>query len=237
MNEIKNKVPDFTHQMGRAQTVLGWCYIPMHIFVIPFLLALYAVYSPQPIGDIEVNLIYYAAGVVFTTIVMGTYLRRQFDVLLDNLPGCALVFLTAFIIQYSLSLVSALILMLLEENVINPNNEAVMSMAEQNYGVIKGLAVFIAPIVEEVLFRGVVFGSIRRKQRIVAYIASIVLFSIYHVWQYALAYDPIMLLYALQYIPVSFALAWAYERSGTIWVPIFFHMALNALSLTVLSAL
>ena len=46
-----------------------------------------------------------------------------------------------------------------------------------------------------------------------------------------------MLLYALEYIPVSFALAWAYERSGSIWTNIFFHMGFNALSYYVLNTM
>lgn len=46
-----------------------------------------------------------------------------------------------------------------------------------------------------------------------------------------------MLLYAIQYIPISFVLAWSYERTQSIWVPVFFHMFINALSLTVLSML
>ena len=57
------------------------------------------------------------------------------------------------------------------------------------------------------------------------------LFSLYHVWQYAAASgDPGLLLYAIQYIPMSVALAWTYERSGSIWTPIFFHMGYNAIS-------
>ena len=112
----------------------------------------------------------------------------------------------------------------------NPNNALVMEMA-QDSGVIRAVAIFLAPIVEEVLFRGALFGSIRTRSRAWAYVASVAAFSLYHVWQYAAAYaDWKMLLYALQYIPISIVLAWAYERSGCIWTSIFFHMGFNALS-------
>ncbi len=47
--------------------------------------------------------------------------------------------------------------------------------------------------------------------------------------------DMTMLLYALEYLPVSVVLAWAYERSGCIWTNIFFHMGFNALSFYVLT--
>ncbi len=45
-----------------------------------------------------------------------------------------------------------------------------------------------------------------------------------------LAYmDLTLLIFLIQYIPVSFVLTWCYERSGSIWVPIFLHMLINAL--------
>ena len=96
------------------------------------------------------------------------------------------------------------------------------------------VAVLMAPLVEECLFRGVVFGTIRPKSRFWAYAASIALFSLYHVWQYVLVYqEPKLLLSALAYVPVSAALTFCYEQTRSIWPPVFFHMCINALSLTV----
>ena len=62
------------------------------------------------------------------------------------------------------------------------------------------------------------------------------LFSLYHVWQYVLVYqEPKLLLSALAYVPVSAALTFCYEQTRSIWPPVFFHMCINALSLTVLA--
>ena len=68
-----------------------------------------------------------------------------------------------------------------------------------------------------------------------SYVLSVAAFSLYHVWQYALS-DPGLLVYALQYIPVSLGLAWAYERSESLWCPVFLHMIINFVSFTLLSA-
>ena len=116
-----------------------------------------------------------------------------------------------------------------------PNNEAVLDMADTGFNMTFALAVFLAPMVEEPLFRGAVFGSLYRRSRWAAYAVSAALFSLYHVWQFAAAYgDPTYLIYALAYVPVSLALAFAYERSGSIWVPIAFHMTINAVTMYVL---
>ena len=115
-----------------------------------------------------------------------------------------------------------------------PNNDAVTGLARTDYKRMIAVAVLMAPLVEECLFRGVVFGTIRPKSRFWAYAASIALFSLYHVWQYVLVYqDPKLLLSALAYVPVSAALTFCYEQTRSIWPPVFFHMCINALSLTV----
>ena len=47
--------------------------------------------------------------------------------------------------------------------------------------------------------------------------------------------DPKLLLSALAYVPVSAALTFCYEQTRSIWPPVFFHMCINALSLTALA--
>ena len=99
------------------------------------------------------------------------------------------------------------------------------------------LSIALAPIVEEPLFRGLIFGGIRPKSRVLAYIVSAALFSLYHVWQYvALTGDFSLLIYCLLYVPVSVGLAWAYDRSGSIWSPMVMHAIINAVSLSVLQS-
>jgi len=238
MKQIRRiKIP-FHNQMTKLQTLLGWIYVPLHILILPLLLNLYAEFSPNQMTLAQYNLLYYAAGTIFVLCVMLRFLRRDFDVLLDNLRLCLLCVVFALMIDYALSTVSSLLLLLLEPELENPNNAAVMELAEGNYGVVKALAIFIAPLVEEMLFRGVVFGSIRTRNRGWAYVVSALLFAVYHVWQYAVqGQDLSLLLYALQYIPISVVLAWLYERSGSLWMSIFFHMGFNALNFYVMNLL
>ncbi len=234
-------MPDTLFSSGkltRREAIVGWVYVPIHMFLLPLLLNLFAYFSPTPVDTVTLNIVYYAAGALFVLLALRRLLRQDFDVLLDSLGTCLLTIIAAYFIDSVLSAGVLLFLDSLLETAANPNNNAVMEMAETSGGAAFGLAVFIGPLVEETLFRGVVFGSIRKKHRVLAYVVSILIFSLYHVWQYALAYmSPAMLLYAIQYIPISFALAWSYDRTGSIWTPIFFHMALNALAMFVTSSL
>ena len=233
---IRRKEIPFENPMTRTQSILGWIYLPLHVAVIPWLLGLYQSYSPDPMTNGTLNLVYYGIGVVFCLTVMYSFLRGGYDVLADAPVRCLGAMLMALLIDYALSGAAALVLMLFETAAENPNNEQILSLAETESGTIKAVTIFLVPIVEEVLFRGAVFGSIRSRSRLWAFVVSAALFSAYHVWPYLTA-DMSNLVYLVQYIPISIVLAWVYERSGTIWTAIFFHMGINAMSFYVLNTL
>ena len=88
----------------------------------------------------------------------------------------------------------------------------------------------------EVRACGAVFGGLRPYGRTLAYAVSMLLFSVYHVWGYALQ-DPVYWIYLLQYLPVSWLLCRCYERCDSIWGSILFHALVNAVSVRVLTAL
>jgi membrane protease YdiL (CAAX protease family) len=118
----------------------------------------------------------------------------------------------------------------------NLNNEAIMDLARTDSRAITAMAVFLAPLTEEMLFRGAIFGGIRKKNRIAAYAVSMLLFSIYHTWGYAID-DPSYWLYTIQYLPAAYLLCRCYERTNSIWCSIFFHMLVNHISMRMLTIL
>ena len=85
--------------------------------------------------------------------------------------------------------------------------------------------------------RGLVFGNLRKKSRVLAYIVSALVFGSIHVLSYVL--DPqmdaltLVLNWGLYLIP-SIVLAVTYEYTGTVWGPTALHMILNALSMAAL---
>ncbi len=228
--------PVWTDPMPRGARIAGWVYLPIHVAVLPLTLGmlLVAVLGELP-SDVMSNVLYYLCGLVFTLIAMWRFLRRSFDTMVGSLLRCIGMMFAAYGLDVLLSLVLQLGTSLIGELPV-PNNDAVTDLAKVDYKRMIAVAVLMAPLVEECLFRGVIFGTIRPKSRFGAYAASIVLFSLYHVWQYALLYqEPKLLLSALAYVPVSAALTFCYEQTRSIWPPVFFHMFINALSLSVLA--
>ena len=193
--------------MPRGARIAGWVYFPIHAVVLPLTLGMLLLAVLGELpSDVTCNVLYYLCGLVFTLIAMWRFLRRSFDTMVGSILRCLGMMFAAY------------------------------GIARTDYKRMIAVAVLMAPLVEECLFRGVVFGTIRPKSRFWAYAASIALFSLYHVWQYVLVYqDPKLLLSALAYVPVSAALTFCYEQTRSIWPPVFFHMCINALSLAVLA--
>ena len=234
----KLPAPPFKNCMTRTQSTLGWIYLPVHILVLPLLLNILNGVMEKPMTGGELNVVYYLFSTAVILAVMLRYLRRSFDTLLDCRRGCMMTVLMMVLSNYAMNLFMSLLLMLLGLLQENAATEMIVAAQGREYAQLMAVGIFLAPIAEEVLFRGVVFGSLRKRSRTLAYIASIVLFSVYHVWQFALrSGEPMYLLAALQYIPISYVLAWGYERSGTIWTTIFFHMGYNAFSFYLLGLL
>lgn len=233
---MKRPAPIFNDCMTPTQRRLGTVYFPMHYFILPILIGMLGTYIQTPISDVTANMIYYAIGFIFCVTAMFSFLRKGFDTLLDNflpsLVSMAMGYIFYYILSYGIS--ALMIYILSNQPVVNPNDQTVTELMQTGSAKsVIALSVLIAPIVEEVLFRGVLFGGIRKRSRNAAYIVSILLFAFYHVWQYLIAYkDPTVLLYMLQYIPAGYVLAMCYEQVNSIWVPIFLHMLLNYINLS-----
>ena len=234
---MKIVITGFANTMSKPQRIAGYVYLPFHIVVIPLFLGMLAMYLPGGLNDATLNIILYGTGLAFCLICMWKYLRSAFDTLLDNLAVNISALCFGYVINILLSyLATGVLFAILGDKITNPNNAEVINLASESPRAVIAIAVFIAPIVEEILFRGVIFGSLQQRHRRLAIFVSIALFAFYHVWQYALgSMDVSVLWYMISYIPAGYALAWVYEKTNSIWVPIFLHMLNNGISLLFLS--
>ena len=95
--------------------------------------------------------------------------------------------------------------------------------------------VILVPTAEETIYRGLLFAPLYRKNRVLAYIVSMCVFSFVHLINYIGYADLLTLgLCFLQYLPAGFALAWAYARADSICAPILMHTQINLMSMLVM---
>lgn len=226
---MREKSPVFPSRMSRFEAALALGWLPVHVFLLPLLLVRL---FPQ-MDDVDLNFWLYAAGALVLGLCCLPFLRRDFDRLWER----PLLVLAQIAIGYVLMLLGSDLVALLMRQLSgllkpeeNPNNAALEALVSRDLGKMQAVAIFLSPLVEELMFRGGIYGLLRRRSRIAASLVCILLFSVYHTWQYALT-DPVKWLYLLQYLPASWVLCRCYEKTETIWTPLLFHMINNAVSL------
>ncbi len=222
----ETNLPRSEMRLWQSIPVILW--LPMHVYGLPWLLL-----RLRPGFTVSgLNFWTYAIGAGLLTALCLGFLRRDFDRLWERplyilgqaLKGYLLLMAAAF-------LVSILVYALMPE--ANPNNEAILDLAKADRGRILAITIVLAPLLEELIFRGGIFGLLRRWNRWLAYVVCILVFGIYHIWQYALS-DPLALLYLLQYLPAGYILCRSYEKTECIWTAILLHMLNNSISLLAL---
>ncbi len=217
-------------QMTDSERRRGWVFFALYLLVFPYLNAwaqrLLMGEGEAPVA--EANVVYYALLFALALLVFWTFLRHGFSLLVDWLPENAFAFVTglagAGLLHFLVTLIPYPVqnpseMQYLQEFAISPVATAV-------------LLVVLIPLIEETLFRGLVFGSLRQYSRPLAYVVSVLVYALACVWRYALEIgDPAYLLLFIQYLPMSLALAWCYDNGGSIWSAVALHMTINGFML------
>lgn len=219
-------------RMTKGEMYRGWVFFALYFLVFPFLMAgvqwifdeKWGLYLP----DASANVVYYSFSAVLVLLVFWSFLKHGFFLLLDFLPENLFAIFTGFlgwfILHYLVGLVP-----------LPVSNPALGDYAQQFLlypGATTAILVLLMPLVEEILFRGLLFGALRRYSRVIAYVLSVLLSALYTVWQYAfVSGDLRYLLLAVLYLPASLAFTWCYDNGGSVWSAIFLHMAVSAFTL------
>lgn len=220
----------FRPQMTDSERMRGWVFFGLYLLVFPYLNGwvqrLWMVEGEAPVA--ETNLVYYGLLFVLALLVFWTFLRHGFNLLIDWLPENCFAILTG--------LVGAGVLHVLVMLIPLPVESPVPLQWQQEFLLSSGatvlLVVVLIPFIEETLFRGLLFGSLRKYSRVLAYAVTVLVYALACVWRYALDFgDARYLLLALQYIPMSLGLAWCYDNGGSIWGTVILHMLLNGAQL------
>ena len=227
------KIPNsFRFPMKNTELLPGAIFVPVHIIVLEFLVPMVMEAVAPQLNHYWSNFVYFAVTCLFILIVMHSYLIKSATDLIECCKSALFAIVLGYFGYYILRWLMSLIFWLVGWNDF-PALTGIFSQVRLNSGVMPIVSLILAPVAEEVLFRGVVFGGLRRKSRLMAYLVAFLVYAFYCVWSsFFSGFGWGLLIDFLYYLPASLALCWCYEKGGSVWSSVLLHILINILSIS-----
>ncbi len=221
--------------MSRGEVFGGLLYLPFYVFLLGYLLTAVLDALGLRLAAPTANLVYFLVNFLIIALVFHRWLIVSLGNISHRFWPFVQAIILGFVFYYALAWLLNWVLALLGWTVSSPNDRYIDALAQGNYWLMVCCTVLLAPLVEETLFRGLIFGNLHPTGRVLAYAMSALLFAALHVWQYVgqVGWGN-TLLTAVAYLPAGVALGWTYEKADTIWAPIVVHSLINAVSMGIL---
>lgn len=228
---VKEDAP-WRPQLTVEEQRVGWVFFALYLFVFPFLVGLVTRFLEEHlelgVPAAQSSAIYYAAVLLLLVAVFWDFLKNAFRILGDNTRRNLFALVVGFLSGMLFTVLLSLIPLPVENPVIGDYRGQFLLAP----GFTTAVVMFLRPMTEEILYRGLLFGSLRKKNRPLAYVVSIGLSALAAVWQFAVPDGGGMyLLLALRYIPLAAAATWAYDIGGSVLTPMALRVILNGLFL------
>ena len=228
--------------MTKQEQFYGFCYLAFQSLLLPSLLRAVLTILYPDWNDAALNLLYFAVNFAASLFLFWHFLKGSLDFFTGNAWPCIWKAAVALVVckaagaglnaLLQLSWPGYFVDTLLGPALRNPNDMQIAQMVSKMPVLFTVATVLLVPATEELLHRGLIFGSLYRKSRAAAYAVSIFLFSAIHVIGYLHLADPVLLsLCFAQYLIPSLCLCFLYGNTGSVFAPILMHMAYNAVGI------
>lgn len=216
----------------RRQTLLGWAYWLISLFVLPSAFETINNQLATPLPESVLNLIFFSVNFLAVVCIFHGFLWESLKAAAEKMWKCLGIAVLGIAVHYAALWLITQCNMAIKPGFSNVNDNSILNMLDEHTPLLAFATVFFVPVAEETLYRGLLFQTMQRQNRLMAYIISVALFSSIHVMGYVGVYDPLTLtLCFVQYLPVGVILALAYEQTDTVITPILIHTFINLIGL------
>ena len=185
--------------------------------------------------DAFFNMFYLLFLAVVSLILFRPYLIKSFKTMKNRWLSEILYACIAGTFQfYVVNIISSIMITLLVPNSSSANQDAVAALTTSAPIIMVITTVFLAPFVEEMVFRVGLFQLFYTKSRFLAYLITSLAFGSVHILAGLFAGDFTQIFYLLPYGLLGFVLCRLYEKRKSIFVPMIVHMLNNLISILVL---
>ena len=222
-----------TLSMSKKERIAGWFFLPATLLLIPLLIASAQDYFRWNLADAELNFILFSINFALTVLLFHRYLWQNSTAALSHLWRTLRWAGIGLLIYYGGILLLGFLFARIAPDFANANDSSIAEMADSHYTLMLIGTVFLVPVTEEALYRGLIFGSLLKKNTALAYILSAAVFSAIHVVGYLGTLSPWhVVLSFVQYLPGGFALALACHKGDSLWASILLHMTINQIGIS-----
>ena len=210
-------------------TAWGFRYLLFQLLVLPMVLNWLNLLLSLPLDESKINLLYYTINFAVLVAIFWRFLGASLQHAQEYLSHVLVAAVVGFFLARFSSTVLDLAIYAIFPDFFNVNDANIATMAQSQMPMWAFATIVLVPPVEELLFRGALFGGLYSRSKVLAWVVSVLSFSLVHVLGYVGVYTwDVLLICFVQYLPAGIFLADAYRRSGNILAPIAIHTVVNA---------
>lgn len=214
--------------MTKREMTFGWGWLAVQMLVLPSLISSIA----APWGSTAVNFCYHLVSLLAVTVIFHRYLKQELRNFTAGFKKVLPVIAVSLAVYYVAGEVLLCLITAIEPGFRNVNDDSVAVLRQGNLVLTAVMTVALAPVSEECLFRGLIFGCARKQSRWAAYAISAAAFGALHVMGYVGSFGAVQLLLCFaQYLPAGLVLAAAMEKTNSIVTAMCIHAIINAVSM------
>ena len=216
-----------------TERILGFIYLAVETLILSSGLWMVNLFLGNPLTEVQLNFLYFFLNFLFTTLILHRFLIDCGKIALSAPLRCICTAFTGLFLTWLSNMFLGILITVLSPEFYNVNDDSIAGLLRENHTLMAIGIILLAPVAEELLFRGLIFGSLYNRSSILAYAVCSLTFAGLHVVGYIGQYQPVHLLLCLvQYLPPALILCWVYARSQTIWSPILLHIIINLIAIS-----
>lgn len=218
--------------MSRTEKILGWLYMAFSLLALPMVLTWFNGRLSDPMNEGTLNFVFYLTNFLFLVCVFHRFLRDSLVAAWRDIWNFIQAVILGYVAYLAASKALDFVMSYLIPGFSNMNDASIAAMAKTNYTLMAIGVVFLVPLAEEVLYRGLIFRNLWQTSKIAAYLVSMAAFAAVHVLGYIGSEDITRLVLCfIQYLPAGLCLTWTYTKADNIFAPIVVHAVVNAMAI------
>ena len=218
--------------MSRSEKILGWLYMAFSLTALPSALNWVNAQLAEPVSDGTLNFTFYLCNFLFIAGIFRSFLRASLVAAWRDFWNFIQAVVLGYVAYWVSKRVVNFVISYFLPGFSNINDASITAMAASNYTLMLIGVVFLVPLAEEMLYRGLIFRGLWQDSKVAAYLLSMAAFAAIHVLGYIGSEDITTLLICfLQYLPAGLCLAWTYTKADNIFAPMVVHAIVNAIAI------